>query len=158
MRSVFFIPFMLFCQSVLAQETKPCLFIGRYDKNKTYCSDKEWLHEEVKDRQEYELKRVQFRNAHKADVAMTYPTDFVSAKECVIVYSFQRRNGAFKCDQTFINIITGNSVEHCHTQLAAQIAKNGKGYYLTARYHLYQAGSGKLAKESRHRRFWGCQR
>ena len=135
--------------NIFAQESKPCLFIGRYDKDKTYCSDKGWVHEEVKDKQEYELKRTEFREKHKADVGMTYPTDFFSEKECVIVYEYQRRNGSFNCDQTFVNLIRGNSVESCKDQLAKQIIKNGKDYYLSQPNIIYTwQGKGETQKQS----------
>ena len=146
---ILFITLTLSYINILAQELKPCLFIGRYDKDKTYCSDKGWVHEEVKDKQEYELKRAEFREKHKADVGMTYPTDFFTEKECVIVYEYQRRNGSFNCDQTFVNLIRGNSVESCKDQLAKQIIKNGNNYYLSQPNIIYTwQGKGGKQKQT----------
>lgn len=127
-KSISLIVFTVICLNLFAQETKPFLFIGRYNTNKTNCSNQGWVHKEVKDRQEYELERLQYREEHKADVGMTYPTDCVSEKECVIVYEVTRINGAFNCTQTFINYIKGFSIENCKEQLAARVAESPKDY------------------------------
>lgn len=130
-KTILYVSFIAICLNVFAQEAKPYLFIGRYDKDKTYCSNQGWVHEEVKDAKEYEIRRLQHREEHKADVGMTYPTDYVTDKQCVIAYEVQRRNGAFNCNQTFIVYMKGKSVENCKELLAKQIADNGPGYYLT---------------------------
>jgi hypothetical protein len=129
--SILVIAFTAMCSTIFAQEAKPYLFIGQYDKDRTYCSNQGWVHEEVKDAKEYEIRRLQHREEHKDDVGLTYPTDYVNDKQCVIAYEVQRRNGAFNCNQTFIVFKKGKSVENCKELMAKQIAKNGPTYYLT---------------------------
>ena len=79
----------LMCLINFAQEVKPCLFIGRYDKEKKgiVCSDRDWAHEGVMDYKEYEQIRKQFKEEHKTDNSDPV---FISEKESVIVYESKK--------------------------------------------------------------------
>jgi hypothetical protein len=117
---------MLICLNIFAQEAKPCLFIGRYDKvKKGVCSDRTWVHEGVKDIQEYQQKRKQFLEEHKAD---NCATEFISSKESVIVYEYQKRIGGWNCSPVVISLKKGPTIEDCNEQLAKQLAKYPKDF------------------------------
>ena len=52
---------LLIYVNMFAQTVKPCLFIATTSINNNICSDCKWIQEEVKDYQEYDLKRKQYR-------------------------------------------------------------------------------------------------
>lgn len=117
--------------NILAEEAKPCLFIGIYNSDKKFiCSNKTWIREEIKDRAEFEQKRLQFKEAHKNDESFSTSTEFVSDKQCVIVYEYKFRISSFDCNPIAIGIIKGATIEICKEQLATKIAKN-PNHFLT---------------------------
>ena len=115
--------------NIFAQETKPCLFIGIYDKEKKgICSDKTWIHEGVIDLAEYKQRELQFREEHKNDESFSTSRKFVSAKQCVIVYEYQRKVSGWNCSPTIVSYQTGTSIENCKQQLNERVTKFPKDY------------------------------
>lgn len=108
--------------NLFAQESNPCLFIGRYDKEKSgiVCSERGWVYEEVKDIQEYEVRKKQFREEHKTD---NPSTDFVSSKQCVIVYEFQKKISGWGCTPMAYSLRIGTTIENCEKEMAAYLSK-----------------------------------
>jgi hypothetical protein len=112
---------MLFCITVFAQETKPCLFIGTYEKNKKgICGDYELVHEEIKDYADYNIKRIQFQEEHKTQ---SPSTRFIDKNENVIAYQYEKKIAGWNCNSNVISTKTGKSIEDCYKQLADQQAK-----------------------------------
>jgi hypothetical protein len=124
-KTLLFFAFVLTCLNTFAQSTNPCLFIGIYDSEKKFiCSNKTWIREEIENRAEFEQKRLQFKEAHKNDESFSTTTEFVSDKQCVIVYEYKKKISGWDCNPIAIGIIKGATIESCKEQLAAMIAKN----------------------------------
>lgn len=125
-KTILLIVSTLFCIAIFAQETKPCIFIGLYDKNKRgICSDREIVHEEVKDYDEYVIKRNQFDEAHKTQ---NPNTRFIDKNENVIAYQYEKKIAGWKCNSNVIGIKTSKSIEDCYKQFADQQAKYPKDF------------------------------
>lgn len=112
---------LLFFITIFAQETKPCLFIGTYEKNKRgICGDYELVHEEIKDYAEYNIKRIQFQEEHKTQ---SPSTRFIDKNENVIAYQYEKKIAGWNCNSNVISTKTGKSIEDSYKQLADQQAK-----------------------------------
>lgn len=61
-KTILLIALTLMCLNIFAQEVKPCLFIGRYDKIKRgiICSDRAYVQKGVNDIVEYEQIKSNF--------------------------------------------------------------------------------------------------
>jgi hypothetical protein len=107
---------------ILAQQTKPCQFIGVYNKEiNGKCIVRAIVHEDVTDYAEYVLKKDEFAEQYKK--ANANPR-FLRAHECVIVYEYEKAGPGNKCSSTLIGIKTGNSLDACRSQLANGLAKD----------------------------------
>lgn len=112
--------------NLFAQEEAPCLLIGRYNTDKSFmCSPRKWVSEGVNDRAEYLLKSKHFKETRKTS---NPSTEFVSAKECVIIYEYNRKRSGFDCQPLVQGIIKGTSIENCETQFKTLLAKNSSEY------------------------------
>ncbi len=111
----------LLCLNLLAQDKKPCHFIGLYDSNgKGVCSDKAMEHEDVADMAAYIAKRSAFMVAHKKQSPQTI---FIDNKETVVAYEYQRHLGGWNCDFKVISVKKGKSLEECQQQIDNAVAK-----------------------------------
>ncbi len=142
---VLLIVFVLSFFKISAQETKPCLFIGRYDiEKKGVCSNRTYIKEAVYDKTEYEAKRLKFREEHKD---ANPSTSFVSDKQCVVVYEYQMKISGFKCTPTVHRIEIGTSVEACADIVDAYYAKYPKEFNTKPTSVFTWQGVGKSQKE-----------
>ena len=120
-KTIVVIASILWCTNLFAQQAKPCQFIGLYDKNKRgICSDRAMISEEVKDYAEYMLKRATFIELHKKE---NPNTRFITEKESVIVYEYEKKISGWNCNSRVISIKTGQSINDCNKQLADQLTK-----------------------------------
>lgn len=116
----------LFCLITFAQEAKPCLFIGTFEKNKRgICGDYELVHEEIMDYADYAIKRIQFQEEHKTQ---SPNTKFIDKNESVIAYQYEKKISGWGCNSNVISTKTGKSIEECNQQLANQLAKYPKDF------------------------------
>lgn len=144
--AILFITLTLSYINILAQESKPCLFIGRYDKvKKGICSDRTWVHEEIKDMQEFELRKKQFREEHKTD---NPATEFVSSKQCVIVYEFQKKISGWDCNPSVHSLRIGTSIESCEKELAAYVVKYPNEFKTQPNIIFTWQGKGETQKQT----------
>jgi hypothetical protein len=144
-KNILLISCTLFCLNIFAQETKPCLFIGRYDiEKKGICSNRTYIKEAVYDKTEYEAKRLKFREEHKD---ANPSTSFVSDKQCVVVYEYQMKISGFKCTPTVHRIEIGASVEACVDIVDAYYAKYPKEFNTKPTSVFTWQGVGKSQKE-----------
>jgi hypothetical protein len=112
---------LLFFLNIPAQQEKPFLLISRYNMEKSFmCSPRAWISEEVNDRQEYALKRNEFVQEHKTS---NPSTEFISAKECVTVYEYKKKQSGFDCQPTVHGIVKGMTIESYKEQLKNRIEK-----------------------------------
>ncbi|MGV8946383.1 MAG: hypothetical protein ACOH1N_08145 [Lutibacter sp.] len=112
--------------NIFAQEEKPCLLIVRYSTEKSsICSPRAWKSEGVDDNQEYALKKKQFIEDHKKS---NPSVEFVSAKECVIVYEYKKKTSGFTCQPIVHGIIKAATLEKCEEQLRTLIGKKSSEY------------------------------
>ena len=112
--------------NIFAQEEKPCLLIARYNTETSFmCSPRAWISEGVDDYQEYALKNKQFLEDHKKS---NPSVEFVSAKECVIVYEFKANRAGFNCQPMVQGLIKAATLEKCEDQLRILIGKNPRDY------------------------------
>lgn len=117
---------ILICSTIFAQELKPCLFIGLYDSNKKgVCSDRAMMNEGVADHADYAEKRTAFMNAHQKEYPQTY---FVSAKEAVIAFEYEKRIAGWNCNIKAIRVKTGKTIEDCKQKLADDLAKSPQDF------------------------------
>lgn len=115
---------ILFCTIIFAQETKPCQFIGIYEKsNRGICVDYELVKQEINDYPDYNIKRTQFLEAHKSK---SPNTRFIDKNENVIVYQYEKKIACWNCTSNVISAKIGKSLEVCNKQLAKQHAENPK--------------------------------
>ncbi|MDP3915765.1 MAG: hypothetical protein Q8R96_18725 [Bacteroidota bacterium] len=120
-KSISIITLLLLSFNLLAQDVKPCLFVGLYDSNKKgVCSDRAMLHEDVADFAAYKTKRTDFNAEHQTENPQTY---FVAANECIITYEYEKRIAGWGCNAKVIGTKTGKTIEDCNQQLADQLAK-----------------------------------
>jgi hypothetical protein len=131
----------LFYFSVFAQEAKPCLFIGTYEKNKRgICGDYELVHEEIADYAEYAIKRIQFQEEHKTQ---SPSTKFVDKNESVIAYKYEKKISGWGCNSNVISTKIGKTIEECNKQLADQLAKSPKDFTTQPNIFFTWQGIGK---------------
>lgn len=123
---IFAIFLMLVYLNIFAQEVKPCLFIGLYDEQKRgICSDRAMIQEPVQNYDEYKQKSEQFKEAHKTQKPTT---KFISEKEAVIAYKYEKEIVGWKCNSKVISIRTGKTIEDCNKQLDEQLVKYPKDF------------------------------
>jgi hypothetical protein len=124
--SILTLGIFLFCTTLFAQEAKPCLFIGTFEKNKRgICGDYELVHEEVADYAEFVIKRIAFQKEHST---LSPNTKFIHANESVIAYQYEKKISGWGCNSTVISTKTGKSIEECNKQLTDHLAKNPKDF------------------------------
>lgn len=138
---------ILFCIIIFAQETKPCLFIGTYEKNKRgICSDYELVHEEINDYADYAIKRIQFQEEHKTQ---SPNTRFIDKNESVIAYQYEKKIAGWNCNSNVISTKTSKSIEDCYKQFADQQAKYPKDFTTQPKIIFTWQGKGDvLARNS----------
>ena len=125
-KTILLIPFILVCFNLFAQEVKPCLFIGRYDKvKKGICSDRAFVKEGVNDIQEYEEKRKAFLLQYKGE---NPSTNFVSTKQCVVVYEYQQKISGWDCSPSVYSVKIQATIESCEKEMAVYLAKYPKDF------------------------------
>jgi len=125
-KTILTLVFTLFCTIIFAQETKPCQFIGIYEKNKKgICSDYELLHEEISDYADYVIKRIKFQEEHKSQSPTTL---FVNKNENVIAYQYEKKIAGWGCNSNVISTKTSKSIEDCYKQFAEHQAKYPKDF------------------------------
>lgn len=135
----------LLCLNLLAQNKKPCHFIGLYDSNgKGVCSDRAMEHEDVADMTEYYTKRTAFMNAHTKQSPQTY---FVDAKETAVAYEYQKHVGGWNCDIKVISVKKGKSLEECQQKIADQLAKNPSDFKTQPTATFTWKGNGNYKSE-----------
>ena len=146
-KTILLIALTLMCLNIFAQEVKPCLFIGRYDKIKRgiICSDRAYVQKGVNDIVEYEQIKKQFREEHKMD---NPSTDFVSSKQCVIVYEFQQKISGWDCNPLAYNLKTGLTIESCEKELVAYVAKYPKEFKTQPKIIFTWQGKGETQKQT----------
>ena len=127
MKKIFLITVsILFCITVFGQETKTCLFIGTYEKNKRgICGDYELVQVEIKDYADYNSKRTQFLEDHKKQ---SPNTRFIDKKESVIAYQYEKKIAGWACNSNVISLKSGKSIEDCYLQLENEQAKYPKDF------------------------------
>ena len=131
--------------SIIAQDAKPNMFIGRYDKvKKGVCSDRGFVQEQILDYTEYEQRRKMFFEEHKTD---NPAAEFVSNKECVIVYEYKKRIAGWNCSPTIIGFKKGPTIENCKEQLASQQAKYPNDFTTSPNYVFTWSGAGDMQKQ-----------
>ncbi len=112
-------------------ETKSntALFIGTYNiEKKGICSSKVYIMENVKDKTEYETKRIAFKESHKNDESFCTGTRFVSDKECVVIYKYQQRISGWNCSPTVYSIKVGKTLEYCTDEMNVYFEKYPKEF------------------------------
>lgn len=145
-KSIWLIPLILLCLNCLAQDTKSWLFIGRYNTtHKGFCSERGWVKEEIADIKEYELKRIQFWKEHEKDEPNT---EFVTAKECVIVYEYQVYRVGWNCSPKVIGLKKGSTIESCNKQLADYVAKYPKEFTTQPNIVYSRQGKGENQRQT----------
>ena len=125
MKKIFLFANLLFiCFNVLAQDAKPCIFIGVYNAQiNNGCVTRAVIREEVADYAEFIIKKKQFVLEYK----MNNPNPiFVSAKQSVIIYEYEKSGS--KCNSKLIGIISGDSPTQCNELLAKAISEKPKEY------------------------------
>lgn len=133
---------ILFCVTVFAQETKPCLFIGTYEKNKKgICGDYELVHEEINDYADYIIKRIQFQEEHKTQ---SPSTRFIDKNESVIAYQYEKKIAGWNCNSYVISTKTSKSIEDCYKQFADQQAKYPKDFTTQPKIIFTWQGKGNV--------------
>jgi len=129
----------LCCLTIFAQEVKPCLFIGTFEKTKRgICGDYEMVHEEVMDYAEYVIKRIEFQEEHKSQ---NPNTKFIDKDESVIAYQYEKKISGWGCNSNVISTKVGKSIEDCNKQLADHLAKNPNDF--TTQPHTVFTWQGK---------------
>lgn len=127
--------------TVFAQEVKPCLFIGTFEKNKRgICGDYELVHEVIKDYADYVIKRIQFQEEHKTQ---SPNTKFIDKNESVIAYQYEKKISGWNCNSNVISTKIGKSIEDCNKQLADQLAKYAKDFTTQPKIIFTWQGIGK---------------
>lgn len=145
-KSLLLIPFILLCFKLFAQEIKPCLFIGRYDKvKKGICSDRAFVKEGVNNIQEYEERRKQFLEEHKTENAST---NFVSSKQCVIIYEFQQKISGWDCSPSVYSVKIQPTIESCEKEMAVYLAKYPKEFITQPKVVYKWQGKGERKKQT----------
>lgn len=140
-----FIAAFVVCLNIFAQEVRPCLFIGLYDKQKKgICSDRAIIQEAVKDYAEFKEKSKQFYEANKT---LNPFTRFVSQKEAVIAYSYEKKIVGWNCNSNVISTKIGKTIEDCNKQLADQLAKYPKDFTTQPSIFFTWQGKGPLSNE-----------
>lgn len=133
--------YFLFCLTIFAQEVKPCLFIGTFEKNKKgICGDYELVHEQVMDYADYVIKRIQFQEEHKTQ---SPNTKFIDKNESVIAYQYEKKISGWNCNSNVVSTKTGKSIEDCNKQLADQLAKYPKDFTTQPKIIFTWQGIGK---------------
>lgn len=139
-KSILTLVFALFCTIIFAQETKPCQFIGIYEKNKKgICSDYELVHEEISDYADYVIKRIKFQEEHKSQSPTTL---FVNKNENVIAYQYEKKIAGWGCNSNVISTKTSKSIEDCYKQFAEHQAKYPKDFTTQPRIIFTWQGKG----------------
>lgn len=141
---ILLIAFILACFNLFAQEINTCLFIGRYDKGKNgICSDRAYVQEGVNNVQEYEIRRKTFLEEHKGE---NPSTNFVSPKQCVVVYEFQKKISGWDCSPTVYFVKTQATIESCKKEMAVYLAKNPKEFKTQPHIVFTWQGKGETQK------------
>lgn len=112
---------LFFGINLLAQEAKPCLFIGIYENNKRgICGDYEFVHEEIANYADFAIKRTAFYEAHKTNSK----TVFIDVNEAIIIYDYEKKISGWNCNSNVISYKTGKSIADCNKLLTDQLANN----------------------------------
>ncbi len=120
-KSILLTALTIICLSMFAQETKPCLMIGVYQKTKGMCGDKTYTKVEVKDNDEYKILSKQFYEDHKGFEPYTR---FVLEKQFTVVYEYRFRVRTFNCSINNVYIQIGATLESCNQQMASLAASS----------------------------------
>lgn len=141
MKSIFTFITLLLAGAVMAQDNKPCLFIGLYDGNKRgICSDREMVYEEIEDYFDYIIKSKAFDAAHKTE---NPNTRFIDSKETVIAYRYEKKIVGWPCNSNVVGIKTAKSIEDCNKQLADQFTKYPKDFTTSPVTYFTWQGKGE---------------
>lgn len=136
-----FIILLLLACTAMAQNKKPCLFIGLYDGNKRgICSDREMVYEDIEDYFDYLIKRKAFDEAHKTQ---NPNTRFIDAKESVIAYRYQKKMAGWSCSSSIIGIKTAKSIEDCNKQLADHLTRHPNDFTTSPLTYFTWQGKGE---------------
>ncbi|MFT4849913.1 MAG: hypothetical protein ACI83B_002461 [Sediminicola sp.] len=142
---------LLICLYIFAQEAKPFLFIGTFEKAKRgICSDYELVHEEIKDYAEYVLKRSKFLEEHKGK---SPSTRFIGHDESVIAYQYEKKVAGWNCNSNVISTKIGKSIADCNKQLADQLEKSPKDF--TTKPNIIFTWQGKGNDKSQYTKDFG---
>ena len=135
----------LLCLNLLAQDKKPCHFIGLYySNNKGVCSDLAMEHEDVADMAAYITKRSAFIAAHEKQKPQTY---FVENNETVVTYEYVKHLGGWNCDYNVISVKKGKTLEECQQKIADQLAKNPSDFKTQPNATFTWKGNGNYKSE-----------
>ena len=136
---------LLLCLNLLAQDKKPCHFIGLYySNNKGVCSDLAMEHEDVADMAAYIAKRSAFIAAHEKQKPQTY---FVENNETVVTYEYVKHLGGWNCDYNVISVKKGKTLEECQQKIADQLAKNPSDFKTQPNATFTWKGNGNYKSE-----------
>lgn len=106
---------------LLAQDTKPRLFIGIYESGKDgFCSSYDFTKDQIEQYAEYGIKRKQFLETHTKNAQTT----LVENDEAVIIYRYEKKYADWKCKSKIVTYKKGKSIEECQRQLSDQQEKN----------------------------------
>lgn len=131
--------------NIFAQEEKPCLLIGRYNTEKSFmCSPRAWISEGVNDRQEYAIKSKQFMEEHKTS---NPGVEFVSEKECVIIFEFNKKSSGFDCKPLVQGIIKAATLEKCEEKFNVLLSKDSKDYATPPKIVFSWCGKGLASSQ-----------
>ena len=112
---------LFFSLQLLAQDTKPRLFIGIYESAKNgFCSSYEFTKDEIEQYAEYGIKRKQFLETHTKNAQTT----LVENNEAVIIYRYDKKYADWKCTSKVVSYKKGKSIESCQKELSDQQEKN----------------------------------
>lgn len=110
---------------LLAQDTKPRLFIGIYESAKRgICSDYAYVQEEIADYAEFAIKRKQFYEVYKTNAR----THFVDNNEAIMIYQYEKKMSGWNCNSNVVTFKTGKTLEDCQRMLSDDLLKNASEF------------------------------
>lgn len=143
MRNIILV-FLIFLGNLLFAQTKnPAYFIGTYDHNDGkgfMCHDRGMERQEVKDYNEYDLLRNNFRAKYKTQ---NPGTTYIGPNRAVIIYEYQKRVGGWNCYIKVINVQEGRDPQNIQEYMDKNVARFPNDYY-TKPVNIFEwVGKGK---------------
>lgn len=113
-----------------AQNEKPCLLILTYDSPEKpwICRDNAYLQENVKDINEYLIRRKELYDKYKNNDPTVV---FVASDESVILFEWEKQMAGWGCKKKVISIRKDKSIEACEKQMSKNVLDNPSNYLTT---------------------------